>query len=322
MWIIQWNKMMNKYTETLKQFDDLGEEWEQKWLIESLIPEGEPILLYAPSGSYKTFIALHIALLIANGKNSLGESNQRKTLYLVLEGKHGFKKRIEALKSHDLSSDNFDMTTEAFDILNATDVKHLMECIREGEFGFVVIDTLSKCIGCGDESQTSVAREIMTAMEFITQSTGASLLMVHHEGKKAYSGARGSSLLTADVSTVLKIRPKDMKGSLIIEKDKAGNEGKKYNFVMQPYKETLYANFDATEIQSSLALLIMKSISNEPIAVSEISKNLFQLQSNVTSQESFRRKVYREIDTLLGQGDLEVVTGLKPKSVRRRNATH
>ena len=314
--------MMNKYTETLKQFDDLGEEWEQKWLIESLIPEGEPILLYAPSGSYKTFIALHIALLIANGKNSLGESNQRKTLYLVLEGKHGFKKRIEALKSHDLSLDNFDMTTEAFDILNATDVKHLMECIREGEFGFVVIDTLSKCIGCGDESQTSVAREIMTAMEFITQSTGASLLMVHHEGKKAYSGARGSSLLTADVSTVLKIRPKDMKGSLIIEKDKAGNEGKKYNFVMQPYKETLYANFDATEIQSSLALLIMKSISNEPIAVSEISKNLFQLQSNVTSQESFRRKVYREIDTLLGQGDLEVVTGLKPKSVRRRNATH
>jgi len=109
---------------------------------------------------------------------------------------------------------------------------------------------------------------------------------------------------------------------LIIEKDKAGNEGKKYNFVMQPYEETLYANFDATEIQSSLALLIMKSISNEPIAVSEISKNLFQLQSNVTSQESFRRKVYREIDTLLGQGDLEVVTGLKPKSVRRKNATH
>ena len=313
---------MNKYTETLKQFNDLDEEWEQKWLIESLIPEGEPILLYAPSGSYKTFTALHIALLIANGKNSLGESNQRKTLYLVLEGKHGFKKRIEALRSYDLSSDNFDMTTEAFDILNATDVKHLMECIREGEFGFVVIDTLSKCIGSGDESQTSVAREIMTAMEFITQSTGASLLMVHHEGKKAYSGARGSSLLTADVSTVLKIRPKDMKGSLIIEKDKAGNEGKKYNFVMQPYEETLYANFDATEIQSSLALLIMKSISNEPIAVSEISKNLFQLQSNVTSQESFRRKVYREIDTLLGQGDLEVVTGLKPKSVRRKNATH
>ena len=322
MWIIQLDKTMNKYTETLKQFNDLDEEWEQKWLIESLIPEGEPILLYAPSGSYKTFIALHIALLIANGKNSLGESNKRKTLYLVLEGKHGFKKRIEALRSYDLSSDNFDMTTEAFDILNATDVKHLMECIREGEFGFVVIDTLSKCIGSGDESQTSVAREIMTAMEFITQSTGASLLMVHHEGKKAYSGARGSSLLTADVSTVLKIRPKDMKGSLIIEKDKAGNEGKKYNFVMQPYKETLYANFDATEIQSSLALLIMKSISNEPIAVSEISKNLFQLQSNVTSQESFRRKVYREIDTLLGQGDLEVVTGIKPKSVRRRNASH
>jgi len=279
-------------------------------------------LLYAPSGSYKTFIALHIALLIANGKNSLGESNQRRTLYLVLEGKHGFKKRIEALKSHGLESDGLVMTTEAFDILNADDVRHLMECIREGEFGFVVIDTLSKCIGCGDESQTSVAREIMTAMEFITQSTGASLLMVHHEGKKAYSGARGSSLLTADVSTVLKIRPKDMKGSLIIEKDKAGNEGKKYHFVMQPYKETLYTNFDATEIQSSLALSIMKSISNEPIAVSEISKSLFKSQNNVTTQESFRRRVYREIDTLMGQGDLEVVTGLKPKSVRRKNATH
>jgi len=313
---------MNKFKETLKQFDELDEGWEQEWLIENLIPEGEAILLYAPSGSYKTFTALHIALLIANGKNSLGESSQRKTLYLVLEGKHGFKKRIEALQSHGLKSDGLVMTTEAFDILNADDVRHLMECIREGEFGFVVIDTLSKCIGCGDESQTSVAREIMTAMEFITQSTGASLLMVHHEGKKAYSGARGSSLLTADVSTVLKIRPKDMKGSLIIEKDKAGNEGKKYHFVMQPYKETLYTNFDATEIQSSLALSIMKSISNEPIAVSEISKSLFKSQNNVTTQESFRRRVYREIDTLMGQGDLEVVTGLKPKSVRRKNATH
>ena len=66
----------------------------------------------------------------------------------------------------------------------------------------------------------------------------------------------------------------------------------------------------------------MKSISNEPIAVSEISKSLFKSQNNVTTQESFRRRVYREIDTLMGQGDLEVVTGLKPKSVRRKNATH
>jgi len=314
---------MNKYTETLKQFDDLDESWDQKWLIENLIPEGEPILLYAPSGSYKTFTSLHIALLIANGKNSLGESNQRKTLYLVLEGKHGFKKRLEALKSHGLSTDDFFMTTQAFDILNPKDVRVLMESIKKHEFGFVVIDTLSKCIGGGDESQTSVAREIMTAMDFITQSTGASLLMVHHEGKKAYSGARGSSLLTADVSTVLKIRTKkDLKGTLAIEKDKAGNEGKKYNFVMQPFEKTLFTNFDATETQSSLALMIIKSISNEPIAVSEISKSLFNSQNDVTTQESFRRKVYREIDTLLGQDVLEVVTGLKPKSVRRKNAIH
>ena len=313
---------MNKYTETLKLPAELEQDWEQAWLIKDLIPEGEAILLYAPSSSYKTFTALHIALLIANGKNSLGESSQRKTLYLVLEGKHGFGKRIKALESQGLESGNLVLTTEAFDILNPPDVTQLMECIRENEISFLVIDTLSKCIGSGDESQTTVAREIMTAMEFITQSTGASLMMVHHEGKKAYSGARGSSLLTADVSTVLKLRAKGMKGSLTIEKIKNHNEGKKWDFVMQPFEDTLFTNFNTKDIQSNLAMTILGSLNREAVAVSEISKNLFKSQSDVTTQESFRRKVYREIDALIRQGDLELVADLKPKSVRRINASH
>ena len=313
---------MNKFTESLQLASECVEEWTQEWLIQKLIPEGEGVILYAPKGSYKTFIAVLLGLLIANGRNSLGECKQKKVMYITLENNHGFPRRVEALQTLDLSEENFFISDAPLHILNTRDVKELMEAVREGDYGFVVIDTLSKALNGEDEAQATVAREIIDAVDFISKSTGATVMLVHHEGKKAYSGARGSSVITCDSPTVLRLKKNGLKGTLTIESSKSQNEKAKYDFVMQPFHETLYANFNANEIQSDLAITILKSINSEPITVSDISKNLFKSQTIVTTQDSFRRKVYREIDVLVGQGDLELVTDIKPKSVRRKDATH
>lgn len=169
-------------------------------------------LLYGPSGSTKTFVALDLALSVGTGTWWMGRAvEEGPVLYVVAEGLGGLGARVEAWQ-HQRQVWTCGRTVwlpravSLMDIGAANALAHLV-----GEIGpkLVVVDTLARCMGGGDENTARDIGIAVEAAEHIRRASGACVLLVHHSGKDETAGARGSSALRAAVATELECRHAD-----------------------------------------------------------------------------------------------------------------
>ena len=73
----------------------------------------------------------------------------------------------------------------------------------------VVIDTLSRHFGGKDENQTSEMSQFVSALDNMRQEFGVTVLLVHHTGKDANKGPRGSNALRAALDNEILVTRKD-----------------------------------------------------------------------------------------------------------------
>jgi hypothetical protein len=74
---------------------------------------------------------------------------------------------------------------------------------------WVAIDTLSQTSGGADENDATQMAEYVGALERIREATGAFTQLVHHSGKDASRGVRGSSVLTGNFDTIVEVAQDD-----------------------------------------------------------------------------------------------------------------
>src|SRR5947209_2234743 len=69
-----------------------------QWLVERMIGIATLVLLHAPPNVGKTFLALYIALAIANDLRCFGDRNAREgcVVYVAAEGGAQLKRRLQA----------------------------------------------------------------------------------------------------------------------------------------------------------------------------------------------------------------------------------
>jgi hypothetical protein len=217
-----------------------------KWLIHGVLPQGAFSALYGPPGSFKSFIALDIAHSIATGRPWMGKevTEAGAVLYIAGEGFGGIGARIKALKIHHQTENgapiyvirhqlNLRSSIEDFNALVLA-VEILVQ--QSGiEFEQIVIDTLARAFGGGDENSASDMMQFVVTCGHIQKIVqGAGLLFIHHSGKDSSRGMRGSSSLLAAVDTELELlRIEDsMKGLVRIAKQKDGSDNERYGFEM------------------------------------------------------------------------------------------
>jgi hypothetical protein len=217
-----------------------------KWLIEGVIPVGAFTALYGPPGSFKSFIALDIAEAIATGRSWMGNgvSEPGAVLYIAGEGFGGVGARIKAIKQHHQTPAgapiyvirhqlNLRSSVEDFNALMVAIETLVME--TGINFKLIVIDTLARAFGGGDENSASDMMQFVVTCGRIQQIVqGAALMILHHSGKDQSRGMRGSSALLGAVDTELElIRFEDsMKGIIRTAKQKDGEDGTRYGFEM------------------------------------------------------------------------------------------
>ena len=217
-----------------------------KWLIEGVIPVGAFTALYGPPGSFKSFHALHIAHCIATGTPWMGNgvSEPGAVLYIAGEGFGGVGARIKACKQHHQTPAgapiyvirhqlNLRASVEDFNALMVAIETLVME--TGIDFKLIVIDTLARAFGGGDENSASDMMQFVVTCGRIQQIVqGAALMILHHSGKDQSRGMRGSSALLGAVDTELElIRFEDsMKGIIRTAKQKDGEDGTRYGFEM------------------------------------------------------------------------------------------
>jgi archaellum biogenesis ATPase FlaH len=212
------------------------------YLIKGLIDRGTMSVVYGPSNSGKTFFVLDLAYHIASGMPWRGiRVHGAGVLYLAAEGGNGVINRMTALTiEHGVLDTPLALRRASLDLFQSKpDIEHLLALTKEAEekapIGLIVIDTLSRVMAGGDENDTADMNAFVANMDAIREITQAHILVVHHTGKDATRGARGSNALLGAIDTEIAITVDEMgsrKAVVIKQRDHAN--GQEYPFELKP----------------------------------------------------------------------------------------
>jgi hypothetical protein len=180
-----------------------------RYLIKGLLNLQSYALEYGSPGAGKTFVALDMAYHVAAGRPWMGRRTRPGiVLYLPYEGAGGMRKRAQALRQHYGDEDvPLYICPTAANLREAAGRKELGALIAElpEKPAFIVIDTLAHALCGGDENSAQDVGAFNNGVKGLIEHTGACVLVLHHPGKNAANGARGSSALLGAVDTELEV---------------------------------------------------------------------------------------------------------------------
>lgn len=186
-----------------------------RWLVAGLLVEGGLSVWYGPPKSTKTFAALDLALHIAHDRQWFGlRVHQAGVAYICGEGVAGVRQRMKAWRKErdgDVSAP-FALIPQSINLFDDPDEVDRLIADLQGmampmgvPVGLVVIDTLSRMIGGGDEDRARDVNVVVRTAERIQRLTGAHVLIVHHSGKDRDRGMRGSNALLGAVDAAIEV---------------------------------------------------------------------------------------------------------------------
>lgn len=197
-------------------------------LIRKYLGKGEMSVLYGDSNTGKTFVALDIGYHIATKQTWNGQKvSNGLTVYVAAEAGESINSRVKAwMTRHNIAGDPpLAIVPCQVDLHSPTaEIEPLLVLLKEisAAYGmpiaFVVLDTLARVMGNGDENTARDMGMLVKSVGRIQGETGAHVMLVHHSGKVATKGARGSSALRAATDTEIEVEG----GQLIMKKQRNG----------------------------------------------------------------------------------------------------
>ena len=181
-----------------------------EFLVDGLITDTGFTMMYGAPGTGKSFLAIDMALSVAHGQPWQGQGvKQGPVLYIAGEGIGGFGKRWKAWERHHGKVDEPDLylLPTAVNFREAEDIARLVATIEDIDqpFSLVIVDTVARAIAGAEENSSTDMGLFVAACDEIKALTGGALLAVHHAGKDANRGARGSTALLGAVDTSLMV---------------------------------------------------------------------------------------------------------------------
>lgn len=186
------------------------------WLVEGYIENDALGMLYGPSGGGKSFVAVSLACSIATGTPWFGcRVKHGAVFYIAGEGHQGLAKRFAAWTKSSKVPIKKDTplfkSNRAVLMLNDGAAEKLKAEVKRmiDESGhvpvFIVIDTLARNFGDGDENKQQDANKFIEAMDEIRREYNCHVIAVHHSGHDM-DRARGSSVLKAAMDQELWVK--------------------------------------------------------------------------------------------------------------------
>lgn len=184
-------------------------------LIGNVLFTNSSALLYGPWGSLKTFLALDWALCVGTDTPWLDTHAVQSghVVYICAEGAQNIGQRISAWKRyHGWPVDtpaHFTLIADVVNLLDAGDVHLLVEQVERLNVipALIVFDTVAWAMLGSDENSATSAGLVIGAMRQLRERWECTVLGVHHAGKDATRGARGSNAFAANVDTVIAVEP-------------------------------------------------------------------------------------------------------------------
>lgn len=207
------------------------------WVVENVLPAEGMVAIYGPSGSGKSFLALHMAANVAEGGEWFGyPTKQTPVIYVVLEGASGIGQRARALEEWRGAPlpETLRLSLQPLSLASPRDVRDFVFAAKALGPGVVtIIDTLSRAALGIDENSSRDMGQVIRAAEAIQRETKGLVVLVHHTGKNVEAGPRGHSSLYAALDAALFVSGKQGVHEWAIRKVKDGEDGHKHRFRLE-----------------------------------------------------------------------------------------
>lgn len=217
------------------------------WLVKGIIPKGtDPIIVFGPSGSGKSFVATDIAASVARGADWYGRKvKQGRVLIVMAEGSGGAPQRVRAYaRKYGIDPAQIDIAfvTAAPNFLDKGDIGEIIKTIAAvGGIVMAIIDTFAQVTPGANENAGEDMGPALRNAQVIAEVTGATVVLIHHTGKDASKGSRGWSGIKGAASAQIEIvKHEDGQREIHVEKMKDGKDGERMGFRL----ETVSLGFD------------------------------------------------------------------------------
>jgi hypothetical protein len=186
-----------------------------EWLIKYVLEKNCLAELFGPVGSLKTFMAIDLGLCIASGApfHRHRVKDPGPVLFIIGEGRSGFKRRLRAwglMHKVDIDSLPVLVSRQPAQMTQKESVESIKRAIRKitekyGSPKLIVIDTLNRNFGPGDENSTQDMTAYGHGCDELKAVCESSVLTVHHSGLAEKERARGNSALFAAIEYCYRI---------------------------------------------------------------------------------------------------------------------
>jgi len=233
-----------------------------RWLIRGVLEEGTLAMVFGEPGVGKSFLAVSMACCIATGSNwNDREVKKGMVVYIAGEGHGGLGRRLKAWSiKHgvDLAGSPLRVSKGPAALSDPGTVDAVSEAIRQAQEEesevprLVIIDTLARNFGSGDENSTKDMQEFIKAVDELRQRHGCTVLIVHHTGHAEKGRARGAIALKGAVDAEYRIQEQSGRISLESTKMKDGPCPSAMSLKLETVKLPLMDEYDKTATSAVL----------------------------------------------------------------------
>lgn len=186
----------------------------RSYILEGLLAPGELSVWWGAPKSGKSFLLTRIAYGLALGLGMFGRAARgpARVLYVSAEGESGFAGRLLALAAELGPALGLAYIAQRAEVgPPGADLDDLIRACRHHRAEVIMLDTVARTFGTGDESATRDMGAYVAALDRLRRETGAHIVVVHHGTKNGDSpGPRGSGALVGAADLVVKVeRGKD-----------------------------------------------------------------------------------------------------------------
>lgn len=214
-----------------------------EWLVEGYAERNTLATMFGESGSFKSTIALDLALHVASGRSYYGKRVQQGGVFMIAgEGHAGVTRRMMAWqKAHGVPGAlPVYVTDRAFPLDREVEAKEIADHVDRmaRKFGvtpaMIVIDTLNRNMEGDENSSQDMSRFVNEVSRHLKSRFNAFVLVVHHVGHGGKNRERGSTALPGAVDARYRVERKGkMAATLEVMKMKDGSEPESLRFEIE-----------------------------------------------------------------------------------------
>lgn len=194
-----------------------------RWRVYGVLPQRGTMMLAGASGAGKTFVIFDLIRRLTTDTHWFGKKIDKQCGVLYVAGEDGGSTVERAAAAfHGVDFDKLKvpflaidgspkdlLTPEGLAAFFVTIKAAKAELEADGQtLGLIVLDTLAAVFAIQDENSSADASKVTNAMKAIEKEFGVLVCCVHHHGKDASKGMRGSNAYFANVDIVLSVHDK------------------------------------------------------------------------------------------------------------------